>query len=97
MPGVHKNHLIIVGGYYGADIVPGGLRFLSEMIAIFSPVRRFNKVDFPDIWSPIIVTNPDLNAIFFLTSLSVSYINFASFIMLSLTLFPWFSESAPTN
>ena len=40
---------------------------LSEIIAIFSPVRRFSKVDF-HIWSPIIVIKPDLNAILYLIS-----------------------------
>ena len=35
---------------------------LLEIIAIFSPTRRFIKVDFPTLGLPIILTKPDLNS-----------------------------------
>src|SRR5450756_2637351 len=36
---------------------------LSDMMAIFSPVSKFNRVDFPVFGRPTIVTNPDLKPI----------------------------------
>jgi ribosomal protein S27E len=36
---------------------------LADIIAIFSPVKRFNSVDLPTFGLPMIVTKPDLNAI----------------------------------
>ncbi len=41
---------------------------LLDIMAIFSPVRRLSRVDFPTLGLPIIVTKPDLNAISFLNT-----------------------------
>jgi hypothetical protein len=63
MPGVSKKTI-----WYWEVVLTARIRFrvvwgLGEIMAIFSPMSRFNKVDLPTLGAPIIETKPDLKSL----------------------------------
>jgi hypothetical protein len=61
MPGVSKKTI-----WYSGVVFTARIRFrvvwgLGDIMAIFSPMSRFNKVDLPTLGAPIMETKPDFN------------------------------------
>ena len=56
-PGIHKPHHLL-----GERLVQSAKRSIGDVIAIFSPINLFMKVDLPTLGLPINAINPDLKS-----------------------------------